>query len=155
SGLYITDGRDTLQGVYIAQKEYNDQCRQQGPNCPLLNILIANTGSGTTDESQYVHDISVQIMQVAQKDPTIIGIMDGLNSQSTIDINEEVMAHPEHILPMVAAKSTSDFLTRMPHFLRVAPPNTLQAQMGARYAKAQLHASRVAIFYREENIYSG
>jgi ABC-type branched-subunit amino acid transport system substrate-binding protein len=94
-------------------------------------------------------------MQAAQKDPTIIGIVDGLTSQSTFDINEEVMAHPGHILPMVAAKATSDFLTRMPHFLRVAPPNTLQAQMGARYAKTQLHASRVAVFYREENTYSG
>ncbi|MFL6546869.1 MAG: ABC transporter substrate-binding protein, partial [Candidatus Udaeobacter sp.] len=155
SGLYRSDGRDTLQGIYIAQKEYNDQCRQQGSNCPLLNILIANTGSGTSDDSQYVHDISVQIMQAAQRDPTIIGIMDGLTSQSTFAINEEVMAHPGHILPMVSAKATSDFLTRMPHFLRVAPANTSQAHVGARYAKTQLRATRVAVFYREENTYSG
>jgi ABC-type branched-subunit amino acid transport system substrate-binding protein len=155
SGLYISDGRDTLQGIYIAQKEYNNWCRQQGSNCPLLNILIANTGSGTTDESQYAHAIAVQIMQAAEKDSTIVGIMDGLPSQSTFDINEEVLVHPGHILPMVAAKATSDFLTRMPHFLRVAPPNTLQAQMGARYAKMRLKASRVAVFYREENTYSG
>jgi ABC-type branched-subunit amino acid transport system substrate-binding protein len=155
SGLYISDGRDTLQGVYVAQKEYNDKCQQQGSDCPLLNILIANTGSGITDEAQYTHDVTVQIMQAAKKDPTIVAIMDGLASQSTFDINDEVMAHPDRILPMVGAKATSDFLTRMPHFLRVAPPNSLQAQMGAKYAKAQLQSSRIAIFYRQENTYSG
>ncbi len=155
SGLYSSDGRDTLQGVYVAQKEYNDTCQQQGSACPLLNVLIANTGSGVTDEAQYTHDVTVQIMQAAKKDPTIVAIMDGLASQSTFDINDEVMAHPDHILPMVAAKATSDFLTRMPHFLRIAPTNSLQAQMGARYAKSQLNSSRVAIFYRQENTYSG
>jgi ABC-type branched-subunit amino acid transport system substrate-binding protein len=155
SGLYISDGRDTLQGVYVAQKEYNDTCQQQGSDCPLLIILIANTGSGITDEAQYTHDVTVQIMQAARKDPTIVAIMDGLASQSTFDINDEVMAHPDRILPMVAAKATSDFLTRMPHFLRVAPPNSQQAQMGAKYARMQLKSSRVAIFYRQENTYSG
>jgi ABC-type branched-subunit amino acid transport system substrate-binding protein len=155
SGLYISDGRDTLRGVYVAQKEYNDKCRREGPDCPLLNVLIANTGSGISDEVRYSHDVAVQIMQAAKKDPTIVAIMDGLASQSTFDINEEVITHPDRILPMVAAKATSDFLVRMPHFLRVAPPNILQAQMGAKYAKTQLQSSRVAIFYRQENTYSG
>lgn len=155
SGLYLSDGRDSLQGVYIAQKQYNDWCRQQGSNCPLLHILIANTGSGITDEAQYAHAVAVQMMQATKKDPTIVGIMDGLTSQGSFDVNEEVLAYPGHILPMVADRATSDFLTRTPHFLRVAPPNALQAQLGARYARTQLQASRVAVFYREENTYSG
>jgi eukaryotic-like serine/threonine-protein kinase len=36
----------------------------------------------------------------------------------------------------------------------VAPPNSVQAQMAAKYAKMQLKSSRVAIFYRQENTYS-
>ncbi len=153
SGIYIADGRDVVQGAYVAQKENNDRC-SSNPNCLAINLLIANIGSGQVDEADYANSVAEQIWQTAHSNSTIVGVMDGLSSQSAININNTFFSHIPNILPMVAAKASSTFLSRKVFFFRVVPSDYFEASFAASYAENTLHAKRVAILFREENDYS-
>ena len=137
---------DDLQGAYVAQKEYNDGVKLSGGR--LIRLLIANAGSN----SDYVTEVAQQIVQAAQQDATIIGVMGwpcSAYAQNAIPVL--AAAH----IPMVSSTASADSLSGIsPYFFRVAPPNKSQAIAGAKYAEQQLHASHVALFVDPKNPYS-
>jgi eukaryotic-like serine/threonine-protein kinase len=142
----ISSGRNNLQGAYIAQKEYNGGFKLNGGR--MVRLLIANAGS----KSNYVAQVTEQIVQAAQQDATIVGVMGW--SRSTYVQNSIPLLARAH-LPMVASTASADILSGIsPYFFRVAPTNKSQAIAGAKYAEQELHASRVALFVDPKDSYS-
>lgn len=155
TGIYYNDGRDVLQGAYLQQKEQNDACRNANyHNCLLLNVIIANVGSGVKDESDYANLIADQIRKAQQNDPTIVGVMSGINSQGTLNLNNELNKSGGTPPPIIAAKATYDNISGESHLFRVVPPNSVQALTASKYARDWLHVSRVAVLYREDDTYA-
>jgi eukaryotic-like serine/threonine-protein kinase len=139
-------GRDDLQGAYIAQKEFNDNAKLSGGF--RVRLLIANTGSQTA----YATQVAQQIVQLAQKDPTFVGVM-GMPYSSRAVEAAQVLANAH--IPMVSQTASSDQLTSIsPYFFRVAPSNKIQGVNGAKYAEQVLHAKSVALFVDISDPYS-
>jgi serine/threonine protein kinase/ABC-type branched-subunit amino acid transport system substrate-binding protein len=137
-------GRDSLQGAYLAQKEFNTQ----NAGGIQARLLIANSGA----DANNVTAVANQIVQAAAKDPTIVGVMgwpySGL-AQDAIAI-----LGPAKI-PMVSSTASSDALTGIsPYFFRVAPPDKSQSAVGVHYAQTTLHAKNVAVFVDNSDSYS-
>ena len=146
TGDNIGVGRDDLQGAYVAQKEFNDGFKL--PNNVQVLLLIANSGN----VSAYATSVAQQIVQAAQQDHTIVGVMGwpfSGNAQDAVGVLAK--AH----IPMVSQTASSDQLTGIsPYFFRVAPSNKGQAIAGAQYAEQVLHAHNVALFVDPANSYS-
>jgi ABC-type branched-subunit amino acid transport system substrate-binding protein len=142
----VSVGRDNLQGAYVTQKEFNDGARL--PNGVKVRLLIANSGSNT----EYAKTVAQQIVQLAHRDPTVVGVMGWpYSSRALTAIAVLDAAH----IPMVSQTAASDTLTDIsPYFFRVAPPNKEQAIIGAKYAEQVLHASTIALFYDPADAYS-
>ncbi|MBV9709674.1 MAG: ABC transporter substrate-binding protein, partial [Ktedonobacteraceae bacterium] len=109
---------------------------------------IANSGADASN----VTAVAKQIVQAAQKDPTIVGVMgwpySGL-AQDAVSILSPAK------IPMVSSTASSDALTSIsPYFFRVAPPDKVQAGVGARYSQQTLHAKNVAVFVDPSDSYS-
>lgn len=156
TGKYGYDGPDALQGVYLQQKEHNDACRKNNyHNCILLNVLVANIGSGKQDESDYATQVTDQMVDAIKHDPTIVGVMSGVTSQSTIDISTELQKRLSQEIPVVASKATvdPDKLPQTDYLFRVVPPNSVEAQAATDFAKNVLHVKSVAVLYRSDNTY--
>ncbi len=146
TGDNIGVGRDDLQGAYIAQKEFNDGFKL--PNNVQVILLVANSGNNAT----YATTVAQQIVQAAQQDHTIVGVMGWPFSSRAIDVVKVLAA--AHI-PMVSQTASSDLLSQVsPYFFRVAPSNNGQAIAGARYAEQVLHAKNVALFVDPSDAYS-
>lgn len=139
-------GRDDLQGAYIAQKEFNDGSKLNGGF--KVRLLIASSGS----QAQYATNVARQIVQLAQSDKTIIGVMGWPFSSRTADAVGIVgKAH----IPLVSQTSSSDALSGIsPYFFRVVPPNAVQGSTGAHYTEQTLHANTAAIFVDNTDPYS-
>ncbi len=142
----VSVGRGDLQGAYVVQKEYNDGFKL--PAGTQVRILVANTGNLAT----YAKPVAQQIVQAAQTDRTILGVMGWPYSSRTLNaINILAAAH----IPMVSQTATSALLTGIsPYFFRVAPPDTSQAAAGARYVEQTLHDKAVALFEDPTDSYS-
>ncbi|QBD81329.1 hypothetical protein EPA93_37285 [Ktedonosporobacter rubrisoli] len=140
-------GRDTLQGAFVAQKEYN------AGNGKLLGgvqvrLLIANSGS----EAANSRKVAEQIVQAAQNDKTIVGVMGWPYSEQTVNA-VNVLAGAK--IPMISPTASADSLTDVsPYFFRVAPSDKSQAAVAVQYAKNKLHAKNVAVFEDQANTYS-
>jgi serine/threonine protein kinase len=139
-------GRDDLQGAYIAQKEFNDGHKL--PNNVQVRLLVASSGNDAT----YATTVARQIVQAAQQDHTIVGVMGWPFSSRAINaIRVLAGAH----IPMVSQTASSDQLTGISSsFFRVAPSNKGQGIAGARYAEQVLHAKNVALFVDPADSYS-
>ncbi len=146
SGSNVSVGRDDLQGAYVAQKEFNDGSKLHGG--VRVRLLIANSGSKT----DYVSNVTRQIVQLAQADKTFAGVMGWpFSSRAVAAINTLSSAH----IPMVSQSASSDALTNASsYFFRVVPPNKDQGIRGAQYAINTLHKKRVALFYDQQDPYS-
>ncbi len=146
SGSNVAVGRDDLQGAYVAQKEFNDGSKLRGG--VQVRVLIANTGSKT----DYVSNITQQIVQLAQADKTFVGVMGWPFSSYTVSaIKALSSAH----IPLVSQTASSDVLTNAsPYFFRVAPSNKQQGIQGAQYAINTLHAKNVVLFDDQQDPYS-
>lgn len=134
----------TLQGAYVAQKEFNDGAKL--PAGVKVRLLIANSGSSSVDT------VARQIVQESQVEKTIVGVMGwpfGSDSKKATDILSA--AH----IPMVSPSASSDLLTHIsPYFFRVVPPDEYQTMVGAIYAEQVLHAKRASIFVNPDDTYS-
>src|SRR6266852_4327607 len=139
-------GRDDLQGAYVAHKEFNDGHKL--PNNVHVLLLIANSGNVST----YATTVAQQIVQTAQQDHSIVGVMGWPFSSRTVDaVGTLAKAH----IPLVSQTASSDQLTgASPYFFRVAPSNKGQAIAGAHYAEQVLHAHNVALFVDPADSYS-
>ena len=145
SGTYPI-GRDDLQGAYVAQKEFNDGAKLR--NGVQVRLLIANSGSQTA----YAQAVARQIVQLAQKDNTFVGVMGWPFSSRSLKVINTLKAAK---IPMVSQTASSDELTgRSPYFFRVAPPDKDQGSIGAKYAEQVLHAKKVALFLDPTDAYS-
>ncbi len=123
----IGTGRDTLQGAYLAQKEYNDGLKLNGGT--QVRLLIANAG-GRADN---VAIVAQQIVQAARRDQTIIGVMGWPYSAYT---HTAIPVLSSAKIPLVSPTASADDLTNIsPFFFRVAPANETQAVAGANYAR--------------------
>ena len=139
-------GRDDLQGAYIAQKEFNDGSRLS--NGFKVRLLIASSGS----QAQYAMNVAQQIVQLAQADKTVVGVMGWPFSSRTADaVSILGKAH----IPIISQTASSDSLSGIsPYFFRVVPPNTVQASAGSHYAEQTLHANTAALFVDNTDPYS-
>ena len=146
TGDNVGVGRDDLQGAYVAQKEFNDGFKL--PNNVHVLLLIANSGNVAT----YATTVAQQIVQTAQQDHSIVGVMGWPFSSRTVDaVGTLAKAH----IPLVSQTASSDQLTgASPYFFRVAPSNKGQAIAGAHYAEQVLHAHNVALFVDPADSYS-
>ncbi len=142
----IGTGRDSLQGAYLSQKEYNDGLKLNGGI--QIRLLIANAG-GRADN---VAKVAQRIVQAAKQDQTIVGVMGWPYSAYT---HNAIPVLGSAKIPLVSPTASADDLTNAsPFFFRVAPANETQAVASANYAREKLHASRVAIFVDHNNAYS-
>jgi len=146
TGGNVGVGHDDLQGAYVAQKEYNDGSKLSGGT--MVRLLIANAGNN----SQYATTVAQQIVQLAQHDRTFVGVMGWpFSSYTQSAVNTLTQAN----IMMVSQTASSDLLTGVsPYFFRVAPPNTEQGQVGAKYAGQILHAHTAALFIDASDPYS-
>lgn len=141
----LGSSRSTLQGAYIAQKEYNDGAKLAGKK--LIRLLIANSGSKTDGATL----VANQIVQLARQDKSIVGVMGWIYSSRTLAARE-ILAQAH--IPMVSSTASADELTDKPFFFRVVSPNQDQALRGAAYAKDRLNAHKVALFVDPHDAYS-
>ncbi len=152
TGGFANTGRDSLQGAYIAQQEYNDQCLF--PHCIQVRLLIANSGSGDSSRAGigYASLVMEQIVRARQADSTILGVMGWPLSSSSFYASSVLgSAH----IPIVSPSSPIDSFTQTPlYFFSVAPSLESEGSTGAQYAQQALHAKRVALFVDPVDPYS-
>jgi ABC-type branched-subunit amino acid transport system substrate-binding protein len=142
---YLSGGRDQLQGAYMAQKQWNEQAKKSGQM--LLRLIIA-AGSDETSPTA----VAQQVVQAAQQDPTIKGVLGWPTSSSAMaTLPILTAAH----LPMVSPTASSDALTKSPYFFRMVPSNRDQEVVAAKYVQQVLHANRIVIFVDPHDPYSG
>jgi ABC-type branched-subunit amino acid transport system substrate-binding protein/predicted anti-sigma-YlaC factor YlaD len=141
----IGGGRDSLQGAYVAQKKFNDHAQVSGGRQLLL--LIAASGFDVITSTQ----VAEQVVQAARRDHTIVGVMGWPDSASTL---AAVKVFADAHLPMVSPTASSVNLTGISPYFFVAPPNSVQGVVAAKYAKQTLHANRVVLFYDPQDAYS-
>ncbi len=146
TGTFVSDGRYDLQGAYLAQKEFNDHLKL--PGGVQVRLLIANSG----DEEVYVTTVAKQIVQAAQVDKTIVGVMGWPFSGASRDAISVLSA--AHI-PMISPTASFDFLTgASSYFFRVIPSNKRQVFVSVQYAEHMLHVTRAALFVDPADAYS-
>jgi ABC-type branched-subunit amino acid transport system substrate-binding protein len=134
----ISEGRDNLQGAYVAQKEYNDGAKLTGGT--KLRLLVANAGS----KPEYTPEVAQMIVQAAKGDTSIVGVMGWPYSANALAA-APILGNAH--IPMVSSDASTDKLTGIsPYFFRIVPPNIRQAIAGAKYAEQELHAKKVALF---------
>jgi ABC-type branched-subunit amino acid transport system substrate-binding protein len=143
---YISGGRDDLQAAYLAQHVYNDQAHTSGK--PLLLLLVAVAHSDLTS----IDAVARQVVQAAQADPTIKGVMGWPTSASAYTaIN---VLGPAGI-PMLSPTASGDILTGIsPYFFRISPTNAYQERAAAYYVQQVLHAQRIVVFVDRSDPYS-
>lgn len=143
---WIGTGRANLQGVYVAQKDFNDGA--QLANSTLIRLVIANSGS----QEANVARTAQQIARLASTDATVAGVI-GWPYSALMQAAQSIL--DEAGLPMISPTASSDALSGIsPYFFRVAPSNKYQAIQAVHYARTQLQTSRAAVFYDDTNTYT-
>jgi eukaryotic-like serine/threonine-protein kinase len=139
--------RDILQGVAIAQKEYNEQIRQSGGTA--LRLLISNAGDALTNQVL----VARQIADVQQHtDKTIKGVIGWSTSARSLNTVETLTKAQ---IPLISQSASSDLLTGIsPYFFRVVPPSSVEGMIDAKYVEQELHAKRVVVFEDPADSYS-
>jgi ABC-type branched-subunit amino acid transport system substrate-binding protein len=140
-------GKVVLRGALIAQKEYNQVAPSK--HLPPLRLLVANDGSN----AQYANALAKQIVQLADKDSSILGVIGWpFSTFSTEDALTTLdQAHISSISPTL---SSNDFTGSFSYFFRIAPPDLQQGTDGALFAKKKWNPQKVAIFVDYGNPYS-
>lgn len=145
-GDYLGGSRDILQGVAVAQKEYNQSCRLK--NCMKVRILIANTSPDPNDATS----VAKWIAQLAKTDKTIVGVIGWPLSQHSIDAVTYLSGAQ---IPLVSPTASDPSLRgKSRYFFSIAPSNTREGLIAARYAQQKLQAQRVVVFVDPNNAYS-
>jgi len=148
TGQFVGFGHDNLQGAYVAQKEFNDNLKL--PGSVRVRLLIANTGSGDQSDTNTI--VAKQIVQAAQVDKTLVGVMGWPFSGTSGDV---ISVLATAYIPMVSPSAYFDALTGIsPYFFRVIPSNKQQVAVGIAYAEHTLHATRAALFVDTTDPYS-
>jgi len=134
---------NSLQGAYVAQKEFND-----GPGMVKVRLLIANSGK----EQGYTSQVAGQIVALAQHDKTVVGVLGWMSSARSLSV---IPVLAKAGIPMVSQTASSDALINYSaYFFRVVPPNKAQGLAAARFAEARLQAKRAVLFVDPSDSYS-
>lgn len=140
----VAAGRATLQGIYLAQRDYN-----RAGYVPMLRVLVANAGAS----SQYAVEVAHQIVTAAERDSTIVAVLGLGQSRATTPRAVDILGSAG--LPMVASFASDDRLReRSDHFYRVAAPNRRQAEVAALYAKRRLGLTSAIVISDTRDAYS-
>jgi ABC-type branched-subunit amino acid transport system substrate-binding protein len=143
-------GRDDLQGAYVAQREFNDTAEQHGGF--KVRLLIANSGGKTdADTASYTSLVAQQIVGVAQKDKTIVGVMGW--DLSPLAFAAFTPLTQNHI-PMLSIAAGDNLTGFSKYFFRANAPAALQAKVAAQYSLQTLKATKAAIFVDNASDYS-
>jgi len=153
TGAFTDTGRASLQGAYVAQKEYNDPCFKL-PGCVLVRLLVANAGSGDSSNSQvgYASLVMEQVVEAARVDKTIVGVMGWPLSSSSLYVNTILGSAGIPVVSPTASIATSTL--KQPYIFSVAPSIQRQGTVGAQYAEHGLNAKRVALLFDPVDRYS-
>ncbi|MGH3328655.1 MAG: ABC transporter substrate-binding protein [Streptomycetales bacterium] len=139
-----TAGRNTLEGVYLAQHRYN-----QAGYVPMLRVLVANVGA----EAAYAAPTGRQIVQTARKDESVVAVLGLAESRDTTLRAVDILSRAR--LPMVASAAASDrFEDTSDYYFRVGVPNRRQAEIAAAYARQTLDARQAAVIYDRHDPFS-
>ena len=142
-----TPTRSALQGIYLAQKEFNNDPN----NTTKMQLLLANTGEMTI---QVCFQGCGQIAGIVQqdKDKRIRGIIGWQTSVRTQAMLDDL--HQDKVeLPMVSETASYDNLPDSPHYFGLAAPDELQAEL----AVAEIlhkNYTQVIVFKDINNLYS-
>jgi len=140
-------GRENLQGAYVAQQEFNAS-NGAALGGVQVRLLIANAGNSSSN----VQAVANQIVQAAQKDNTIVGVMGWPFSAHALNA---VQIFTKAKIPMISESASSDDLTSASsYFFRVAPTNLMEARVNAVYAKNALNAKNAVVFADPSDSYS-
>ncbi len=128
-----------LQGIYVAQKEFND-------NNPTLHIriLIANVADGGGPNKLYVTEVAKQVVSIAKAE-NIVAVIDWLTSTDT-SVASKIFADVN--MPFIAPNATYDTLPKTSNFFRIVPPDKQQTPLLATYATKDpsIHAKKALVF---------
>ncbi|MBX5458658.1 MAG: ABC transporter substrate-binding protein [Thermogemmatispora sp.] len=139
---YLGGARDILQGAYVAQRIFNDS------HTLRLRLLLANAGSGG------VAQVTCQIIQAARVSSASAPIVGIVGWELSQDVSESVTLVDQAHLPMLSPTASGNDLRNLPYFARIAPPDALQGEDAALYARQTLEARRVALFEDPRDKYS-
>jgi eukaryotic-like serine/threonine-protein kinase len=139
---HIAIGREAVQAAYVAQREYNTASKL--PGGVKVRLLIANSGKVNT----YATTVAQQIVQLAQKDKTIVAVMGWTSTPTTL--NAIGVLAPAKI-PMVSNSGADQLTGRSPYFFRVDPPSSVQGNASAVYAEQRFQAKTAAVFFDPQN----
>ena len=150
-----TPTRSALQGIYLAQKEFNDDPN----NTTKMQLLLANTGDD--DNPMYVSRVAEQIAGIVQqdKDKKILGIIGWQTSVRTREMltdlhQESIKLHYNVELPMVSETASYDNLPGVsPHYFGLAAPDEQQARLAVAEILNKKY-SQVIVFKDDGNLYS-
>jgi ABC-type branched-subunit amino acid transport system substrate-binding protein len=143
AGNILPLSQHVLQGAYAAQHDYNQSHDVQ------VRLLIASSGSSG---SSYVKTVAEQIVQLARADQRTVAVMGWADSSSTHNALPILAKAP---LVMLSQSASNTLLTGIsPYFFRIVPPNEVQAEAGASYAREELSTNNVAIFGDATDPYS-
>jgi len=120
----------------------------QLPGGVQLHLLIASAGHN----EMYTTTVALQIVQAAEADKTIVGMMGWFGNKSTADAIKVLAA--AHI-PLVSPTASADLLTGIsPYFFRVIASNKRQVFVAVEYAEHTLHGTQAALFVDPADAYS-
>lgn len=143
----LTAERESLEGVATAQRRQLDQ---SGDADPIVRVLLVNAGQGMQQAEVVAHRLG----RLADADRSLVGVI-GLDMSSTPTLRM-VQALSAAGLPMVASTLSVESLTSgHPMYFQVAPTNTTEAQVVAKFAanRAQHDDSlpkTVRIYYSDD-----
>lgn len=141
-------GRDTLQGAYTAQLEYNSPHGEHTlPNQLQVLILIANAGSNPAS----VQQVTQQIIRLAHADSTFIGVI-GWNFSSYATIELPLLNQAQ--IPVILPTASVDQLPLKPFAFRITPTDKKEASIAKTYIQTQLHAQRILLFVDHNDPFS-
>lgn len=132
--------RDILQGAYVAQQEYN----RQNPSRQVM-LLIANVPDPANDAGK----VAQMIVQVAQHDKTIVGVVGWPYEGSERAITTLSRAG----IPVVSPTVFDDGLRGTPGFFSVAPSIADEGRTAALYAQEVLGARTAIVVYDGSDSY--
>jgi len=137
--------RDQLQGAYVVQKEYDDNPALLGGL--KVRLLIAKSGSKSLNSIT----VAKQIVQAAQHDKTIIGILGWTKSNSSLDV---IPIFTRVHIPLLSSAAKSDDLSGISkYFFHVTPLNKTAAPVLATYAQS-LHPKRLIVLEDQQEPFS-
>ena len=134
-----TIGLNDMRGAFLAQHDYN-----VAHSSFKVCLVIANLGTVATTSTACpgcyaLPQVIKQLVQFAHHDPTFRGIVGFPYSQQTSDALKIFKSWQQTSIPIVSPTATSDQLSNIPNFYRVASSDQRQSE-----AMVQLFCNRLS-----------